>query len=79
MYGFLSPAVRKTLKYEDYASHAPKGFWKAASIEKVECPRENVCNVSLNVEYSYKGTRIKTPVREAWIQEDRNWWYAVKD
>jgi hypothetical protein len=79
MYSYFSPAVRKTLKYEDYLSQVPRGFWKAAAIEKVECPRENVCTVSLDIEYSYKGTRIKTPVHEAWIQEDRNWWYAVKD
>lgn len=79
VYEYFSPTLRKTMKYEDYYAQVPKGFWKAASIEKVECPREGVCDVSLSVEYVYKGTRIKSPVREAWIQEDRNWWYAVKD
>ncbi len=79
VYSYFSPTVRKTVKYEDYQSQAPRGFWKAASIEKVDCPRENVCDVSLNVEYLFKGNRIKTPVKESWIQEDRNWWYAVKD
>jgi hypothetical protein len=79
VFEYFSPTVRKTLKYEDYSSSVPRGFWKAATIEKVECPREGVCDVSLKVEYIYKGTRIATPIKEAWIQEDRNWWYAVKD
>jgi hypothetical protein len=79
VYQYLTPTIRKTLTVEEYVARVPTGFWKAASIEKVDCPRENVCDVSLNVEYAYKGSRIRTPVKEAWIQEDRNWWYAVKD
>jgi hypothetical protein len=79
IYSYFSPTVRKTLKYDDFVSQMPRGFWKAATIEKVDCPRENVCDVSLSVTYSHKGTQITTPIKEAWIQQDGNWWYAVKD
>ncbi len=78
MYEFFSPAVRKTLKYEDYASSVSKGFWKAAKVEKVECPEAGVCNVGLTVEYVYKGAKVTSPLGETWIQEGRDWWYAVK-
>ncbi|HLX22042.1 MAG TPA: hypothetical protein VKR38_01745 [Usitatibacter sp.] len=78
MYEFFSPAVRKTLKYDDYASSVNKGFWKAATVEKVECPKADVCNVGLSVEYVYKGAKVQSPLSETWIQEGRDWWYAVK-
>ena len=78
MYDFFTPAVRKTLNYEDYASSIRKGFWKAATVEKVECPKADVCDVSLAVEYEFKGAKMKSPLKETWIQEGRNWWYAVK-
>jgi hypothetical protein len=78
MYEFFSPAVRKTLKYDDYASSVNKGFWKAAKVEKVECPKADVCNVGLSVEYVYKGAKVTSPLGETWIQEGRDWWYAVK-
>src|SRR5262249_48086761 len=78
MYEFFSPTVRKTLKYDDYASSVNKGFWKAATVEKIECPKADVCDVSLTVEYVYRGARVKSPLKETWIQEGRDWWYAVK-
>jgi hypothetical protein len=78
MYEFLSPAARKTVRYEDYAPSLNPGFWKAATVEKVECAKPDVCDVSLSIEYMFKGSRIRTPLRETWIQEERNWWYATK-
>jgi hypothetical protein len=78
MYEFLSPAVRKTVRYEDYATTLNPGFWKAAVVDKVECAKPDVCDVSLTIEYVFKGMRIRTPLRETWIQEDGNWWYATK-
>lgn len=79
MYDLFSPAVRKTLKYEDYASNTKTGFWKAATVDKVECPTNELCDVSLSVEYVLKGARIKSPLRQTWIREGHDWWYAVKD
>jgi len=78
MYDFFTPAVRKTLKYEDYASSVNRGFWKAATVDKVECPKADVCDVGITVEYEYKGSLAHSPIKETWIQEGRDWWYAVK-
>jgi hypothetical protein len=78
-YGYFTPAARKTLKYEDYVSSVKAGFWKAVTVEKVECEKPDVCTVGLKVEYERKGARIKSPLRETWIQEGKDWWYALKD
>ena len=79
VYSFFTPTVRNTLKYEDYASNVRVGFWKAATVDKVVCPKEDVCDVSLSIEYIFRGMRIKTPVGETWIREGREWWYATKE
>jgi hypothetical protein len=79
VYGFFTPRTRRELKYEDYASGARRGFWKAATVDKVECSGNDQCNASLTIEYEYKGMHVKTPLRESWIREGNEWWYAVKD
>jgi hypothetical protein len=78
MYDFFTPAVRKTLRYEDYASSVNRGFWKAAVVDKVECQKPDVCDASLSVTYEFRGAKVTTPLRETWIKEGRDWWYAVK-
>ena len=77
-YGFLSPTARKTLKLEDYAANMRQGFWKAVTIDTVECGGPDVCDVSVTVEYERNMGRIKSPLKETWILEDSNWWYAQK-
>jgi hypothetical protein len=78
-YGFFTPAARQTLKYEDYASSVKSGFWKAVTVDKVECEKPDICTVRLTVEYVHKGARIKSPLSETWIHEGKDWWYAAKD
>lgn len=78
-YGFFTPTTRATLKYEDYAANAKTGFWKSVTVDSVDCKKEGVCTAHMTIEYQYKGGRVKTPVQETWIQEGKNWWYAVKD
>ena len=78
-YGYFTPTARKDLTYEAYAAGIVKGFWKAATVDKVECRREDLCYASLTIEYEYRGQRLKTPLRESWILEGNEWWYAVKD
>lgn len=78
-YGYFTPTARKDLTYEAFAAKVVPGFWKAATVDKVECKREDLCYASLTVEYEYHGQRLKTPVRESWIREGNEWWYAVKD
>jgi hypothetical protein len=78
-YGYFTPTTRKSLKYEDYASSVRTGFWKAVTVDRVLCEKPEVCTVHLTVEYVHKGARIKSPIQETWIQEGKDWWYAVKD
>jgi hypothetical protein len=79
VYGYFTPTVRRTLRFEDFASNAKSGFWKAVTVDGVECQKEDVCAVSVTIEYEYRGGRIKTPVKETWIRDESNWWFATKD
>jgi hypothetical protein len=78
-YGYFTPTARKDLAYEAFATRMVPGFWKAATVDKVECKREDLCYAILTVEYEYRGQRLKTPMRESWIREGNEWWYAVKE
>jgi hypothetical protein len=78
-YGYFTPTTRATLKYEDYAGNVKTGFWKAAKVDSVDCKTDGICTANATIEYDYKGGHVKTPIQETWIQEGRNWWYAVKE
>ncbi len=78
-YGYFTPTTRKELTYESFAASTVPGFWKSATVDKVECKREDLCYASLSVEYVHRGMRIRTPVRESWIREGNEWWYAIKE
>jgi hypothetical protein len=79
VYGYFTPTARKDLTYEAFATSMVPGFWKAATVDKVECKREDLCYASLTVEYELRGIRARTPLRESWIREGNQWWYAVKE
>jgi hypothetical protein len=53
------------------------GFWKKVQVQRVECPKEDLCEVSLLVEYQ-RGQTIATPLRERWILSEGNWWYVQR-
>ena len=78
-YGYFTPTARKDLTYQAYAVKIVPGFWKTATVDKVECKREDLCYASLTVEYVHGGLRVKTPLRESWIREGNEWWYAFKE
>jgi len=78
VYGFLSPSARKTLKLADYAANVRQGFWKAVTVDNVVCASPDVCDVSVTVEYDHKMGRSKSPLKETWVREGSNWWYAQK-
>jgi hypothetical protein len=78
-YGYFTPTTRKELTYESFATSTVPGFWKSATVDKVECKREDLCYASLTVEYVHGGLRVKTPLRESWIREGNEWWYAFKE
>jgi uncharacterized protein YchJ len=74
-YDYFSPGSRATSSLADFASGIRIGFWKAVTVDKVECGTPDRCEVHTTIEYEHRGMRIKTPHRETWIREDSNWWF----
>ena len=74
-YDFFSPGSRSTTSLADFAGGIRIGFWKAVTVEKVECSSADRCDAHSNIEYDYRGTRIKTPHREVWVKDGSQWWY----
>ena len=77
-YTYYSPASREVMNYEDFIRSIRVGFWKSAQVANVVCGSEDACDVQVAIEYSYKGSLIKTPVSETWIRKDGTWWYVQK-
>jgi phospholipase C len=73
-YEFFSPGSRATMSLADFASGIKVGFWKAVSVDKVECGSDS-CDVSTTIEYEFRGSRIKTPSRETWVRDGADWWF----
>ena len=78
-YGYFSPTARKLMSYEAYVQRIVPGFWKSATLDKVECKHEDQCDASFYIEYEHSGMRVRTPYRESWIREGNEWWYGVRD
>ena len=77
-YGYMSPGSRSVMTAADYANSIRVGFWKSAVVEKVECGSAQSCDVSATIEYEFMGRRTKTPLRETWIRDGKEWWYLQK-
>jgi hypothetical protein len=73
-YEFFSPGSRATMSLADFASGIKVGFWKAVTVDKVECKSAESCDASSTVEYEFRGSRIKTPFKETWVREGSDWW-----
>src|SRR5690242_4584090 len=77
-YQYLSPGSRAVLTADAYAGGLRTGFWKAAAVDRVICDKPDVCDVALTIEYEFRGSRIKTPLKETWIKEGSSWWFVQK-
>lgn len=77
-YGYFSPTSRSLVTLEAYKDSIKPGFWKAVAVDKVDCPTPESCDVIVTIEYEFRGSRLKTPLRESWIREGPNWWYVHK-
>jgi len=78
-YGYFTPSARQSLKYEGFVLSYKQGFWKSATVDKVDCPKPDLCLVDVTIENEpRKGLVLKAPVRETWIREGNEWWYALK-
>lgn len=78
-YEYFSPTTRQTLKYEGFVIAYRQGFWKSATVDSVQCPKPDLCQVDVTIESEVKkGLKVKGPLRETWIREGNDWWYALK-
>ena len=77
-YEYFSPSSRATMSLASFKSRIKPGFWKAVKVEKAECSSADRCEVTVNINYDYRGMRIDTPHRETWIRDESNWWLLSK-
>jgi hypothetical protein len=76
-YAYLSPASKQTYSLELYRNSIRPGFWQKVVVKEVKCEPE-VCEVSLEVSYRFRGTPITTPLKETWIRSGGTWGYVFK-
>jgi hypothetical protein len=74
-YGYFSPGSRTGYSLADFGSSIRIGFWKAVTVDRVECNSPDRCDVMVTIEYLKNGMRIKTPHRESWIRDGSEWWF----
>lgn len=77
-YGYLSPGSRAVTSVEAYESSIRAGFWKSAVVEGASCSTPDSCEARAQIEYEYRGSRVKTPLSETWIRQEGNWWLVLK-
>ena len=77
-YEFISPAGRSALTYDAFEKGVKRGFHKAARVKEVRCTSNELCEVTLEVEYEFRGRRTKTSLWEKWIRQGRDWWYLYQ-
>ena len=63
VYEFYSPVARKTMKYEDFVLGTRMNTWKGATVDKVQCSSDEVCDVDLTIDFAHRLGKIKGPVR----------------
>ena len=79
VYEFFSPAARQSMKYENFVQTVRMGLWKGATVDKVHCSSEELCDVDLTVDYQHRMGRFKGPLRQSWLKEQNNWYLVVKE
>lgn len=79
VFEFYSPVARQTMKYESFVQNVQLGTWKGATIDKVQCSSEELCQVDLTIDYAHRMGRFKGPVRQSWLKEQNNWYLVVKE
>jgi hypothetical protein len=77
-YGYLSPGSRSVQSEASYVGELKKGFWKSATVNKVECRNDAACTADVTIEYEFQGMRTRTPLRESWVREGSEWWYVKR-
>jgi hypothetical protein len=77
-YAFLSPASRQVTTLEQYKGRIKTGHFRAAKIDRVDCEAET-CKVRLWLTYDHTVMKeITTPLEEAWVLENGQFWYVYR-
>ena len=73
-YEYYGPGTRATLTLAEFSAGMKTGFWKAVTVDKVQCDAPDRCEAFTTIEYEHRGMRVKSPSRETWIKEGSDWW-----
>jgi hypothetical protein len=77
-YGYLSPGSQAVTNLEGFRNSIKLGFWRNVAVQKVTCSTAELCEVVSEVDYVYRGTSVRTPLKETWIKQEANWWYVLR-
>lgn len=73
-YDYFSPGSKTGFSLADYGTSVRIGFWKAVTVDSVECSTPDRCEALATIEYLHRGMQIKSPHRETWIRDGSEWW-----
>ena len=77
-YGYLSPASRETLSFEQYQKVTRKNGLRDAKIESIDCDAD-ACKVKLWVTYDHRLMKgVSTPLEETWVFDKGQAWYVYR-
>jgi hypothetical protein len=87
-YQFLSPGWKMNEDEKSYIQRmaASKIKWLNVDINDKKCREEDLCQISLTIEYEYQfrgafSEKIKVPtnLEENWIMEDNTWYFVPEE
>ena len=87
-YGYVSPGYKKVENLDSFklriATAQINIKWVKGTFKEAQCANENVCEVTVEVEYNYTFTKrssgamegLRTEVKEDWIKVENNWYFV---
>ena len=77
-YGYLSPASRETLTFDQYQKVTRKTGFRAAKIESIDCGAD-ACKVKVWITYDHRLMQgLSTPLEETWVFDKGQAWYVYR-
>ena len=77
-YGYLSPASRQTLTFDQYQKVTRKEGFREAKIESIDCDAD-ACKVKLWITYDHRLMKgMNTPLEETWVFDKGQAWYVYR-
>jgi len=77
-YGYLSPASRESLTFDQYQKVTRKEGFREARIESIDCDAD-ACRVKLWITYDHRLMKgVTTPLDETWVFDKGQAWYVYR-